>query len=78
MTLRKRLDKLEGKRGTTAHGPSVIFLCDGETGEPLSAMLMRGGTLTREDGEAAEAFTARAMVEVSENSALSVMGSECG
>ncbi len=60
MTLRKRLDRLEGKRGTAALGPSVIFLCSGETAEPLAAMLMGGGSLTREDGETAEAFTARA------------------
>ena len=58
MTLRKRLDRLEGKRGTAALGPSVIFLCSGETGEPLAAMLMGGGSLTREDGETAEAFDA--------------------
>ena len=60
MTLRKRLDRLEGKRGTAALGPSVVFLCEAETGEPLAAMLMGGGSLTREDGETAEAFTARA------------------
>jgi len=60
MTLRKRLDLLEGKRGTAALGPSVIFLCSGESGEPLAAMLMGGGSLPREDGETAEAFTARA------------------
>ena len=60
MTLRKRLDRLEGKRGTAALGPSVIFFCSGETGEPLAAILMGGGSLTREDGETAEAFTARA------------------
>jgi len=60
MTLRKRIDRLEGKRGTAALGPSVIFLCSGETCEPLAAMLMGGGNLTREDSETAEAFTARA------------------
>lgn len=60
MTLHKRLAKLEGKRGAAALGPSVIFLCEAETGEPLAAMLVGGGTLTREDGETVEAFTARA------------------
>lgn len=60
MTLSKRLDRLKGKRGTAALGPSVVFLCSGESGEPLAAMLMGGGSLTREDGETAEAFTARA------------------
>jgi hypothetical protein len=59
-TLRRRLERLEGKRGAAVRGPSVIFLCSGETGEPLAAMLMGGGTLTREDGETVEAFTARA------------------
>ena len=60
MTLRNRIDRLEGKRGMAALGPSVIFLCSGETGEPLAAMLMGGGSLTREDGETVESFTARA------------------
>ncbi len=60
MTLRRRLDRLEGKRCAAARGPSVIFLCSGESGEPLAAMLMGGGRLTREDGETVEAFTARA------------------
>lgn len=59
-TLRTRLDRLEGRRGTAARGPAVVFLCSGETGEPLAALLMGGGTLTREDGETVEAFTARA------------------
>ena len=60
MNLRRQLDRLEGKRGTAACGPSVIFLCSGETGEPLAAMLMGGGSLTREDGETVEGFNARA------------------
>jgi hypothetical protein len=59
-TLRARLDRLESKRGAGACGPSVIFLCDPETGEPLAAMLMGGGNLTRDDGETVDAFTARA------------------
>jgi hypothetical protein len=60
MTLRQRLDKLEGKRSRAFDGPSVIFFCDPETGEPLSALIKGGGTVTREAGESAEAFTARA------------------
>lgn len=60
MNLRARLDRLEGKRGAAALGPSVIFLCEAETGEPVAAMVMGGGNLTREDGETAEAFRARA------------------
>lgn len=60
MTLRRRLDKLEGKRGGTAPCPSVIFLCAAGTDAPLAALLMGGGALDREDGETAEAFTARA------------------
>ncbi|MBR3369801.1 MAG: hypothetical protein IKG52_04145 [Rhodobacteraceae bacterium] len=60
MTLRKRLGRLEGKRGTAAPGPSLVFLCEAETREPLAAMLMGGGSLTREDGETVEAFTAQA------------------
>lgn len=59
-TLRTRIDKLEGKRGGAARGPSMIFLCSGETGEPLAVLLMGGGSLTRETGEAVEAFAARA------------------
>jgi hypothetical protein len=60
VTLRKRLDRLEGKRGAAALGPCVIFLCEAETGEPLTAILLGGGTLTRKDEETADAFTARA------------------
>lgn len=43
-TLRMRLERLEGKRGTAALGPSVIFIREGETGEPLAAMLTGGAT----------------------------------
>ena len=60
MTLRKRIDRLDGKRGTAALGPSLIFLCSGETSEPLAALLMSDESLTREDGETAESFTAQA------------------
>ncbi|TVP69027.1 MAG: hypothetical protein EA339_15375 [Rhodobacteraceae bacterium] len=60
MSWRRRLDRQEGKRGTAALGPCVIFAWVAETGEPLAAMLMGGGSLIREDGETAEVFTARA------------------
>jgi len=60
MTLQKRLDRLEGKRGGAGAGPSVIFICDAKTGEPGAALLVGGGGLTRDAGETAEAFTARA------------------
>jgi hypothetical protein len=60
--LRKRLDKLESKRGSNALAPSVIFFCDGASGEPKAAMVIGGENLTREDGETLEAFTARAEV----------------
>ncbi|SEK80817.1 hypothetical protein SAMN05443999_102308 [Roseovarius azorensis] len=60
MTLHKRLDRLEGKRGAAGAGPSVILICDAVTGEPGGALLMGGGGLTREAGECAEAFMARA------------------
>lgn len=58
--MRRRLDKLEGKRGGMALGPSVIFLCAAGNGEPLTALLTGGGAPDRESGETAEAFTARA------------------
>lgn len=59
--LRTRLDRLEAQRGGCAvAAPSVIILCAGDTGEPMAAMLKGGGSLTREHGETAEAFTARA------------------
>jgi hypothetical protein len=51
MNLKKRLDRLESKRGGAALGPSVIFICAAETSEPLAAIVMGGGTLTREEGE---------------------------
>lgn len=60
MTLRNRIDRLEGKRGAAGAGPCVILICDAVTGEPGGALLMGGGGLTREPGECAEAFTARA------------------
>lgn len=61
MNLRKRLDRIEAKRGAHAPaGPSVIFLCDGATGEPLGAIIMGGGSIRREPDETREAFEARA------------------
>ena len=60
MTLKKRLDRLEGKRGAAGAGPSVILLCNGVTGEPGGALMMGGGGLAREACESVEAFTARA------------------
>ena len=60
MTLRKRLDRLEGKRGAADAGPRVILICDAETGEPGAALMMGGGGLTCDASESAEAFTARA------------------
>lgn len=60
MTLRRRIERLEGKRGVAGAGPSVIFICDAVTGEPGAALLVGGGGLTREAGESVEAFMARA------------------
>jgi hypothetical protein len=59
-TLQRRLDRLEGKRGADGAGPCVILICDSLTGEPGGALALGGGGLTREAGESAEAFTARA------------------
>lgn len=62
MTLGKRLARLEAERGNGAgKGPSVIFICDGETGEPMSALIIGGDTILREPDETREAFEARAM-----------------
>lgn len=61
MTLSKRLARLEAERGKGAgEMPSVIFLCDGATGEPMSALIMGGGSISREPDETREAFEARA------------------
>lgn len=61
MSLRKRLDLIEAQRGAnTPAGPSVIFLCNGETGEPMSAFLMGGGSIKRETCESRQAFEERA------------------
>lgn len=61
MAIHKRIERLEAKRGKgTACGPSVIFLCDGATSEPMSALIIGGGSILRESGESREAFEARA------------------
>jgi hypothetical protein len=43
----------------------VIFICDAVSGEPGKAILVGRSDLTREAGERAEAFTARAMESAS-------------
>ena len=63
MTLRQRIDRLQGKRGKATTGPSVILLCDGRSGEPMTALLIGKDNITRKAGETAEAFTARATGE---------------
>lgn len=61
MTLSKRLARLEAERGKGAGDmPSVIFLCDGATGEPMSALIIGAGSISREPDETREAFEARA------------------
>lgn len=62
MTLSKRLARLEAERGNGAgEMPSVIFVCDGETDEPMGAFIIGSGTISREPGETREAFKARAI-----------------
>ena len=61
MAIRKRIEGLEGNSGKGAGKmPSVIFLCDGGTGEPMSALVIGRGNISREFNEAREAFEARA------------------
>lgn len=63
MTLSKRLARLEAERGKgAADMPSVIFLCDVETGEPSVALIVGGESISREPDETREAFEARATV----------------
>ncbi len=68
MRLRRRLERLEVKRGiTSVEGPRVIFLCS--PGRGASVALMIGGeTLSRHDGETELAFMERveAIHQVSE------------
>lgn len=61
MTLSKRLARLEAEIGRGAGDmPSVIFLCD-ETGDPMGAFIIGGGSISREPDETREAFEARAL-----------------
>lgn len=61
MSLTHRVARLEGKTTPPPiDGPRVIFICDGETGEPMAAMIMGGGNLTRGPDETPEEFQARA------------------
>jgi len=64
VTLRNRLERLEAKRGSGDVGPNVIFFC-APGGEPSAALILGGGTVTRNEGETVEAFTARASAGVS-------------
>lgn len=62
MTLSKRLERLEGKRGQSAdNGPCVVFIYAADSDEPGFALVKGGGTITPEPGETREAFEARAM-----------------
>ncbi len=57
--LLRRIERLEGKKGTASSGPSVIFICNAVTGEADVTLMVRGGSLAREAGEAVDAFEAR-------------------
>ncbi len=62
MTLRKRIDRLDRGKAPSHEAPMRIVLygiCP-EAREAVTAAIMGGGSLTREDGETVEAFTARA------------------
>jgi len=60
VTLSKRLARLEAERGNgDGDMPSVIFLCDGKSGEPMSALIVGGGSISREPDETREAFESR-------------------
>jgi hypothetical protein len=58
-TLRRRLEALEAARGDDCRVVTVVFICDGETGEPAAALFQGGESLTREDGETEATFLAR-------------------
>lgn len=60
VNLQRRLERLEGKKGTAIAGPSVIFICNALTGESDVAFVVGGGSLTRKAGETSDAFMARA------------------
>jgi len=65
MALHKRLERLEARhKQSSSAGPNVIFFyTPGE--EPSAALILGGGTVTRNDGESVDAFTARASAGVS-------------
>jgi hypothetical protein len=54
MTLRQRIGRLEAARASV-EGPRVIYIC-GPDGDSGGALIIGGGCLEREGGEAAEAF----------------------
>jgi hypothetical protein len=59
MKLRQRLRRLESKRGGPDTGPEIIYLCDGNTGEPNSAIFKGGGGLDRKADESVNSFRER-------------------
>lgn len=64
MTLKRRIDQLAPKKGKSGAAPSVIFLCDAETGEARAAMILGGETLSRGLDETDEDFRTRASAGV--------------
>jgi len=63
--LHKRINQLEAQQQQPlSAGPTVIFIYE-PGGEPSWALILGGGTVTRNDGESVEAFTARASAGVS-------------
>ena len=59
MTLRARLERLEGTRRPASVAPSVILICDTE-GDPGGALFAGGGGIERQPNETCEGFKARA------------------
>ena len=57
--LRDRLARLEATRAVPS--VSVVFLCDGSTGEPVGAILRGGGGCLRTLGESVAEFEQRAL-----------------
>ena len=60
MKLRQRLWRLENKRRHPDTGLKIIYLCDGYTGEPNSAIFKGGGGLIHKADESVNSFTERA------------------
>jgi hypothetical protein len=61
VTLSRRLGRIEHKIAQSARsGPLVIVVCSAETGEPNFALIIGGGTIRRDTGEAPEDFYVRA------------------